>query len=341
MKKIKANGTSRRRRCGFTLVELLVVIAIISVLVAMLLPAVQAARESARRLNCSHNLTQLGVAVLNYEAAHGVYPPGTIEPQGPIYQEPKGYHHNWIVQILPYLEERNAWAHVDQTVGVYHPNNAPVRSLTFRVLVCPSSADENRTRSCYAAVHHDVEAPIDADNHGVFFLNSRVTRDDVTDGPAHTFYLGEKRFSDGNDLGWMSGTRATLRNTGTPPNVSGVQPPAGGGVVGTTGPGGSGMMPGDGVVYDGSMGSAPAGGMAGQAGEAEAEPPQDNEKTPPGAAPLVKAPTAVGGFASAHPGVVQFVMGDGAVRVVRQTIDMTVYQRLGHRADGQLLDEWE
>jgi prepilin-type N-terminal cleavage/methylation domain-containing protein len=330
-----------RRRCGFTLVELLVVIAIIGVLVAILLPAVQAARESARRLNCSHNLAQIGVGVLNYEAAHGVYPPGTIEPQGPIYQEPKGYHHNWIVQILPYLEERNAWAHVDQSVGVYHANNAPVRSLSFRVLLCPSSADERRARSCYAAVHHDVEAPIDTDNQGVFFLNSHVTRDDVTDGPAHTLYIGEKRFSDGNDLGWMSGTRATLRNTGTPPNVSGVRPPPGGGVLGTTGPSGAGMMAGDAGVDDGSMAFALEAGMADQAADAEAEAANAGEKTPPGAAPLVQAPTAVGGFASAHPGVVQFVMGDGAVRVIRQTIDMTVYQRLGHRADGQLLDEWE
>jgi prepilin-type N-terminal cleavage/methylation domain-containing protein len=332
----------RRVKCGFTLVELLVVIAIIGLLVSILLPAVQAARESARRLQCSHNLTQLGVAVQNYEAAHGVYPPGTIEPQGPIYQEPKGYHHNWIVQLLPYMEERNAWAHIDQTVGVYHANNAPVRSLSFRVLICPSSADQNRARSCYAAVHHDVEAPIDADNHGVFFLNSHVTHDDVTDGPAHTFYIGEKRSFEGNDLGWMSGTRATLRNTGTPPNVSGVRPPPGGGVLGTAVPDGSGMMPGDTGVDDGSMGAAPLTGMADAEDPSAAATEEEKEgENAPAAAPLVKAPTAVGGFASAHPGVVQFVMGDGAVRVIRQTIDMTVYQRMGHRADGQLLDEWE
>ncbi len=329
---------------GFTLVELLVVIAIIGVLVAMLLPAVQAARESARRLSCSHNLTQLGAAVQSYQMAHGVYPPGVIEEQGPIYQEPKGYHHNWIAQILPYIEERNAFEHIDRSVGVYDPKNAPVRSLVLEVLVCPSSPDERRSsqgpvagRSFYAAVHHDVEAPIDGDNHGVFFRNSRVAYDDVTDGASHTLFIGEKRFFQENDLGWMSGTRATLRNTGTPPNVTGVRPPAPGGVTGQ-------FMDdfGDG---SGMMG---AGGEEFALGEADdtarddaAAAPDGAQEEPNGAAPLVQAPTAVGGFASTHPGVTLFVMGDGSVRVIRQTIDLQIYQQLGHRADGQLLDAWE
>jgi prepilin-type processing-associated H-X9-DG protein len=77
--------------------------------------------------------------------------------------------------------------------------------------------------SNYAGCHHDLEAPIDADNHGVLFLNSRIARRDVTDGPAHTIYVGEKRVEP-DDLGWMSGTRATLRNTGTP--INGAPPTA-------------------------------------------------------------------------------------------------------------------
>jgi prepilin-type N-terminal cleavage/methylation domain-containing protein len=329
-----------QKKSAFTLVELLVVIAIIGILVSLLLPAVQAAREAARRMQCSHNLTQLGVAIQSYESAHGVYPPGTVEDKGPIYHEPKGYHHNWISQLLPYLEERNAWEHIDFAVGVYHPNNAPVRSLTFEVLICSSSPDQTRARSCYAGVHHDVEAPIDADNNGVFFLNSRVTHDDIKDGAAHTLFVGEKRFQDDNDLGWMSGTRATLRNTGTPPNVTGVRPPVGGGVVGSSmyDPysfgSGMGMMPADGSAAEGMPGADPTAAP----GE---EPKEESEKPAGGDQPLVGPPTAVGGFASSHPGIVQFVMGDGRTRVIRQTIDMKVYQQLGHRADGQLLDEWE
>ena len=90
---------------GFTLVELLVVITIIGILIAMLLPAVQAVREAARRAQCLNNLTQLGIALQNYESAHGVLPPGTIDKQGPIHNGPQGYHMSWMVQLLPYVEE--------------------------------------------------------------------------------------------------------------------------------------------------------------------------------------------------------------------------------------------
>ena len=72
------------------------------------------------------------------------------------------------------------------------------------------------TVSNYAGCYHDVESPIDVDNHGVMYLNSHISQKDVTDGTSHTIYVGEK-LSDEQDLGWMSGTRATLRNTGTPP----------------------------------------------------------------------------------------------------------------------------
>lgn len=130
---------NRRMFRGFTLVELLVVIAIIGVLVALLLPAVQAAREAARRAQCTNNLVQLAIAIHNYEAANRVYPPGTIEPTGPIRNVAQGYHHNWIEQLLPYLERSVVYDHIDRSVGVYHPNNAPVRDLNISGLLCPSS----------------------------------------------------------------------------------------------------------------------------------------------------------------------------------------------------------
>jgi prepilin-type N-terminal cleavage/methylation domain-containing protein len=206
---------------AFTLVELLVVIAIIGVLVALLLPAVQAAREAARRSWCANNLTQLILAVQNYESSYRVYPPGTIDKSGPIANVTEGYHHNWLSQILPFIEERNTFQHIDFTVGVYHENNAPVRKVHVPSFSCPSdgAGPADLGLSNYVGSQHDLEEPIDVNNHGVFFLNSRVRYEDVSDGTCQTLFIAEKLNDANKDFGWMSGTRATLRNTGTRLNV--------------------------------------------------------------------------------------------------------------------------
>src|SRR5439155_19916447 len=85
-------------------------------------------------------------------------------------------------------------------------------ATTYKIQTCPCSPRPSGQMN-YAGCHHAVEAPIDADNHGVLYLNSRVAYDDITDGPAYTIMVGEVR--NGPSLGWASGTRATLRNTGT------------------------------------------------------------------------------------------------------------------------------
>ena len=119
-------------------------ITIIGILIALLLPAVQAAREAARRAQCLNNLTQLGIALQNYESAHNVLPPGTIDKQGPIHNVAQGYQMSWLVQLLPYIEEGNTFKHIDFSVGAYDPKNAAVRAIRIALFVCPSYAGPQR-----------------------------------------------------------------------------------------------------------------------------------------------------------------------------------------------------
>ena len=205
-------------RSGFTLVELLVVIAIIGILVSLLLPAVQAAREAARRVSCLNNLAQLGLAVHNYEFSNETLPPGVANPDGPIRSEAIGKHVSWIVHVLPYLEQQVAYHKFDQDVGTYDAKNDEVRSFPIASLVCPSFPGPELTReesvsiTNYAGCHNDIEAPIDSEDHGLLFLNSGVRYRDIRDGSTYTLLIGE--FLPSKDsLGWASGTRSSLRNT--------------------------------------------------------------------------------------------------------------------------------
>ena len=212
-----------RRSAGFTLIELLVVIAIIAVLIALLLPAVQAAREAARRAQCVNQLMQLALAVQSYESSHEMFPPGVVSESGPVLDQPKGYGYGWIVRLLPYCEMRNTYNHFNLAVSLYDGRNLTTRATTVRLFLCPSDGAQNaRTpagiaQSNYAGCHNSVEAPIDATNDGVFILNRALRYEDIPDGSSNTVFLGEK-LNDGKGEGWASGTRATLRNAGTPVN---------------------------------------------------------------------------------------------------------------------------
>jgi len=107
---VKRQSRERFGRRGFTLVELLVVIAIIGILVALLLPAVQAAREAARRTQCVNNLKQIGLGLHNHHDTRGFFPPGTSQSQAPFETGPAGgWGTNWMVYILPFVEQAPLW----------------------------------------------------------------------------------------------------------------------------------------------------------------------------------------------------------------------------------------
>lgn len=208
------------RRPAFTLIELLVVMAIISVLIGLLLPAVQACRAAARRAQCQHSEMQAAIAMQNYESAFESFPPGVVDNAGPITNRPAGYGHSWLVQILPFLDEKNLYNSVNFTLSAYDPANTTARGIRVATLLCPADPDiagqhtGGFAPTSYAGSHHDVEAPIDEKNNGMLFLNSRVAIDDIPDGASHTVLFGEAKFEP-EMLGWASGSRASLRNGGT------------------------------------------------------------------------------------------------------------------------------
>jgi len=127
------------RRPGWTLIELLVVIAIVGILIALLLPAVQAAREAARRLQCTNNLKQLALAALNYESANGVLPSSSWcgnRGRGP-FGEP-GYGHSAFAYMLNYLEQPALFDAQNFSWGHYGSENSTVAGTLIKTLVCPS-----------------------------------------------------------------------------------------------------------------------------------------------------------------------------------------------------------
>ncbi len=341
-----------KERRGFTLVELLVVIAIIGILIALLLPAIQAAREAARRAKCLNNLAQFGVALHNYQAAYGHLPVGVIDSApGPIQSTPTGQHVSWTIQLLPYIEEEVTYDHVDQASGVYHKNSAPARAVSIGLFRCPSYMGDSMLESGaawvsnYAGCHNHFESPIDDDNTGVFFLNSRISDKDIADGMTHTIFIGEK-LADPTDLGWMSGTRATLRNTGTLLSMTPGDFGADSNRFGRrfidegdllTGENGA-LAEGDGALAEGD---GPLAEADDPLAEADGPAAEEGALAGPGVAarPNRNPALVVGGFGSSHTGTTNFLFGDGAAHCVSEEISPTVLQQLGHRNDGQLLTE--
>lgn len=285
---------------GFTLVELLVVIAVIGILIALLLPAIQAAREAARRMSCQNNLKQIGLAVQNYAQAQRHLPPPKIGPK--FYNKLGGT----FVALLPYLEEANRFEQFDATKDVDDPVNLPITSQLVIVYLCPSmamnrvvpevSAGEKLAASSYmictrteydkyGAPDGAFQAPTE-DGH--YTLNFKQ----ILDGTSKTLLVGEANY----------GVRAMLWN-------------------------GAGDL--DGTPMWGDQTWA-KGYWATSWGHMSAEFPNlyNNSND-------FRAPQTARCFRSDHSGGVQFVMVDGSVRLLTTDSDPSVRRALVTRAGGE------
>lgn len=309
---MRRNASLHAPRSGFTLVELLVVIAIIGILVGLLLPAVQAAREAARRMQCSNNLKQLALANANYETAFKVYPPGRMGCDG-INNQPCTGDPNFrrvgtsaFVMLLPYLEQKPLYDSMDFNNGLYSAqfgmNTRNRRAVEVRppMMVCPSDTaltfidlgNYKPATGSYAMVsgtrgaNEGIGAGLKIANTGMFMYKRALRPRDALDGTNSMMIFGEVRdghLPEVNNI-WTNGSRhESLRSTLNPPN------------------------------------------------------------TPPGAG-VWTSPYGVrinGAFHSRHPGGVMFAFLDGHVSFLSDTINLTAYRALSTREGRETIRDTE
>ena len=296
-----------RDRVGFTLVELLVVIAIIGILIALLLPAVQAAREAARRSQCSNNIKQIVLAVHNYHDTNKIFPMG----HGTANWQQTGYFmFCWTARILPFIEMDPLYQQMDFSVGYnyVHPTNNAAMKTTVPAFQCPSQADlpsyvtccggipgvEDAAAASYSAVTTNIVVsrgdPWPDDATGIIYTLSDVRMRDVKDGTSNTLAIGENYSDyDIDHKDWL----ASLGSQYCPSSK----------------------------CYIGRMWAL-----------------QNFVTTGHGINHHVPYNSA--GVESFHPGGAQFGLVDGSVRFISETIDQLTLEALSTRRGGETIDEF-
>lgn len=308
-------------RNGFTLVELLVVIAIIGILVGLLLPAVQAAREAARRMQCSNNIKQIGLAIHNYESTFKGLPAGCNGLPNAAGNNFNGHGWTWHASILPYMEQTNLYDAVQGPDGMGNELGSTtsgkpliVRQTIVRTFWCPSQPDVsngsqkggyqpsnyngnmgtrigNGNDDCIctgvANLNDMLTNPWGCMNgNGIFYVRSNIRFRDVTDGLSNTIFVSEVPDSGGDAMGGF--------NAGADRKA----------------------------MFSGGADSNPPTEMSEFLIAAESNDPINGG-----------AEEAAGSW---HTGGAQFLMGDGSVQFLSENMDMKTYQAISTRAGGEV-----
>ncbi|MCR9295268.1 MAG: DUF1559 domain-containing protein [bacterium] len=328
-----------RPRAAFTLVELLVVIAIIGILVSLLLPAVQAAREASRRLTCQNNLKQIGLATELFQNSFRAYPPARFQPRpGSSDYACGGREATWLVRILPFLEQTAAEAQWDYSIP-YANNSEEARTRTFSFYCCPSrrsAADavgegltaDASTKTCFLPCGCPYPCP-GSTSANVLGANGDYGGNlgDMSTGstglPTDFYYGGNgtgliissraRCSDDGFPIDWIDRVRARDATDGLSNTILAGEMHV---PLGKTG-----ISPTDAFIYNGDsfLNCSRVGGPGA-----------------PIASNLRDESSALVWWGSWHSGVCQFVMGDGSVQTLSVNIDTESLGYLCNRKDEQV-----